>query len=485
MRLYGKGRFGALFCFWLLLSSGAWAQSDKAALRELLAAGRFAELDAQMSAYQATYARGESDDDRPFQALVALTAVDTELRPAYDRWVAQYPSSYAARLARGYYLSGMGWAARGQGYLRDTPSDRLEEMRGYFREAMEDLKASVALDARPVLSYATMIRVARADRRFGDIGLYLENALALDPKAYHARMSYLLGIRPEWGGSLEQMERFVAQSRQALPAEQAAKLQRVLDNAVARDALAPGEQYAARGEYEEAVQHYEDVLAKQPSPRGYAARGYAYMRMKRHDKAIADFDRALELDPDDQCCGNTHSNRGYSYLESGALPKALPDLVHAAEQMDSHWAVRTLVGIYAYGHYGARIDLKRAHPWCERAARQGDAWSMFCLAHIYRTGWGGTQRDLAKGTQWMQRAAERGIAGAQYNLGWIYWEGEADDAWNPFKAFYWWSKAALQGDRLAFGRVLMVAVAPVLAMLLGIGLWLVRQRRKKTDGSAR
>jgi TPR repeat protein len=83
----------------------------------------------------------------------------------------------------------------------------------------------------------------------------------------------------------------------------------------------------------------------------------------------------------------------------------------------------------------------------------------------------------------MQRAAERGIAGAQYNLGWIYWEGEADDPWNPFKAFYWWSKAALQGDMLAFGRVLMVAVGPVLAMLLGIGLWLVRQRRRKAVGS--
>jgi TPR repeat protein len=471
-----------------LLCAGlsAAAQPDKTALRELLAAERFAELDAQMSAYQAAYAKGESSDDRPFQALVALTAVDTELRPAYDRWVARYPGSYAARLARGYYLSGMGWAARGQGYVRDTPKERMEEMRGYFREAMEDLKASVALDSRPVLSYATMIRVARADRSFGDIGLYLDNALALDPKAYHARMSYLLGIRPEWGGSLEQMERFVALSRQALPAEQAAKLQRVLDNSLARGELASGEQHAARGEYAAAVQRYDDVLAKRPSARGYAARGYAYMRMERHDRAIVDFDRALELDPEDQCCGNTHSNRGYSYLMSGALPKALPDLVHAAEQMDSQWAARTLVGIYAYGQYGARIDLQRARPWCERAARQGDAWSMHCLGHIYRTGWGGTQRDLAKGRDWMQRAAERGIAGAQYNLGWIYWEGEADDPWNPFKALYWWARAAVQGDALAFGRLLMIAIGPVLAMLLCIGLWLVwRQRRKKAVGANR
>jgi hypothetical protein len=187
------------------------AQPDKAALRELLAAERFAELDTQMSGYQAAYRKGEIDDDQAFQAFVALTVVDSELRPAYDRWVAQYPRSYAARLARAYYLSGLGWAARGYGYYRDTPGHRIEDMRGYFRDAMADLNASVALDAKPVLSYATMIRVARADRSFGDIAVYLEQALALDPKAYNARMSYLLGIRPEWGGSLEEIQRFVAQ----------------------------------------------------------------------------------------------------------------------------------------------------------------------------------------------------------------------------------------------------------------------------------
>ena len=461
------------------LSFSLCAQPDKVALRELLAAESFAELDAQLSGYQAAYRRGEINDDQAFQAFVALTVADSELRPAYDRWVAQYPRSYAARLARAYYLSGLGWAARSYGSFWETPRHRLDDMRGYFVEAMQDLKTSVALDTKPVLSYATMIRVARADRSFGDIAVYLEQALALDPRVYNARMSYLLGIRPEWGGSLEEMRRFVSEAGQVLPAEQAAKLQRVLDNSLARDELAPGEQLASLGQYDAAVKHYDAALAKWPSSRGYAARGFAYSRMKRHDKAIEDFDRALKLDPDDQCCGNTHSNRGYSYLATGALARALPDLIHAAEEMDDHWAARQLAGMYAYGWHGVGVDPKRARPWCERAARQGDAWSMYCLGHVYRTGWGGAQRDLARGLQWMQRAAERGIAGAQYELGWIYWSGE-DVRWNGFKAFYWWLRAALQGDLLALGRVVTLATGPVLALLVLLGLWMaVRQRRRK------
>jgi TPR repeat protein len=474
----GRAARAALFLF-CCLSFGVCAQPDRAMLRELLAAERFAELDAYLSENQAAYRRGTIGDQQVFEGFVALTTADSELRPLYDRWVTQYPRSYAARLARAYYLSGLGWAARGSGYFHEMPAHRIEDMRAYFRDAMQDLKVSVTLDTKPVLSYATMIRVARADRSFGDIALYLDQALALDPRAYNARMSYLLGIRPEWGGSLERMASFVAEAGQVLPAEQTAKLQRVLDNSRAREALAPGEHLASAGQYGAAVEHYDAVLAQRPSPRGYAARGYAYLRLKQHDKAIADFDRALELDPDDQCCGNTHSNRGASYLATGALAKALPDLVHAAERMDDHWAARELAGMYAYGWHGTRVDPKRARPWCERAARQGDAWSMYCLGHVYRTGWGGVRPDAVKGHQWMQRAAERGIAGAQYDLGWIYWGGEGV-SWNGAKAFYWWVRAALQGDLLALGRVVTLSTGPILGalVLLIVAMW-IRQRRRK------
>jgi TPR repeat protein len=469
------GRCGALFL--LLTVFSVYAEPDKAKLRGWLEAGKFSELDAELSAYQASYRQGASGDEEAFKAFVALTVIDSELRPAYDRWVERYPRSYAARLARAYYLSGMGWAARGSANASETARHRFQDMRSYFRDAMKDLQASIALDAKPVLSYAAMIRVARADGSFGDIGLYLGEALALDAKAYHARMSYLLGIRPEWGGSLDDMERFVADSRPSLRPHQAAKLQRVLDNSTARAELRPGERLAAANRYDAAVKHYDAVLAKRASPRGYAARGYAYARMNRHDKAIQDFDRAIELDPDDECCGNTRSSRGHSYLVTGALDKALPDLIHAAEERDDQWAARQLAGMYAYGWHGMKIDPARARPWCERAARQGDAWSMYCLGYVYRTGWGG-QRDLAKGLYWMERAAERSIPGAQYDLGWIYWNGE-DVSWNGYKALHWWLRAALQGDTLAQGRVWTIVGAPALILLLLVAWAALRQRRTR------
>src|SRR5262245_23978961 len=103
----------AFLVFWLAAASGAAAAADKAALRELLSAERFAELDAHLSSHQERYRTGEIDDEQAFQPFLALTIVDSDLRGSYDRWMVQYPRSYAARLARGVYLSGLGWSARG------------------------------------------------------------------------------------------------------------------------------------------------------------------------------------------------------------------------------------------------------------------------------------------------------------------------------------------------------------------------------------
>jgi TPR repeat protein len=198
--------------------------------------------------------------------------------------------------------------------------------------------------------------------------------------------------------------------------------------------------------------------------------------------AVAYFDRSLEIDPDQYCSScNAYAGRAEARLALGERDKALPDLIHAAEAQDNHWALRQLAGMYAFGWHGATPNPPRARPWCERAARQGDPWSMFCIAHAYRTGWGGAQRDLAKGLQWMQRAAERDIPGAQYNLGWIHWNGE-DVPYDPLRAVYWWGRAALQGEPLAQGRLLELAAfaaLPLFALVVCIGI-LVRRRRRQS-----
>ncbi|MCB0786701.1 MAG: tetratricopeptide repeat protein, partial [Flavobacteriales bacterium] len=54
----------------------------------------------------------------------------------------------------------------------------------------------------------------------------------------------------------------------------------------------------------------------------YTSRGSAYNKLEQYDKAIADFDRVLSLDPTDQ---EAFNNRGWSYKGKGDMKAACRD----------------------------------------------------------------------------------------------------------------------------------------------------------------
>lgn len=466
------GRCGALVL--LFASFSLQAEPDKAKLRALLESGKFAELDAEMSAYQTAYREGRMGDEQASKAFIALKTNNPELRAAYDKWVADHPSSYAARLARGYYLMSLGYVARGGAYARETPRARLDDMRKLFGDAMADLEASLNLDPRPTLSFGTMIAITQGAVELPRAAGYLERAVAMDTNVYTARIAYLHSLRPEWGGSLEQMQAFIAQSERALAPEQLMRMKRVLQDSRARAELERVQPLVEQKQFEAALQLYDAALTKAPSAHGFVTRGRLLAGMNQHEKALADFDRALELDPEDNCCA--HANRAYSHMMIGATGKAVPDLIFAAEDRDDHWAARQLAVMYGFGRYGMTPDPALAKRWCERAAKQGDPWSMYCMGGLYDAGMG-VPRDSAMAARWFERAAERGVADAQADIAYMYWTGEGV-AWNGLTALQWWMRAATQGNERARQKLISVAIGPALIILLIGLLGMVRHRRK-------
>ncbi len=55
----------------------------------------------------------------------------------------------------------------------------------------------------------------------------------------------------------------------------------------------------------------------------FNARGYAYLRLKQYAKAISDFDRAIQLNPE---YVNAYSNRAAAKKAAGDKPGADADL---------------------------------------------------------------------------------------------------------------------------------------------------------------
>src|SRR5256714_6702428 len=60
-----------------------------------------------------------------------------------------------------------------------------------------------------------------------------------------------------------------------------------------------GNAYTAKGEYDRAVQDYDQSIKLNPNyARGFNNRGVAYQKKGEYDRAIEDFDASIKLDPD-------------------------------------------------------------------------------------------------------------------------------------------------------------------------------------------
>jgi tetratricopeptide (TPR) repeat protein len=414
------------------------AQPDIEKLRTLLKAGEYARLDAEMSALQQAYRAGAIDDEAAAEPYYLLVDSDPDLRAAYDGWVAARPNSYAARLARGFYLTRMGYLARG--------TDR----QAHFKAATADLERSLKLDRRPTLSYGTLIWIAQGVGAPEVAVGYLDDAITLDQRVFTARLTYFGSLRPEWGGSLERMEAMLKDWKGAVSEKQYRRLQAMLVDAQWRTKLEPMAKLVEAKHYQQAIAGYSKVLEQTPVLRAYAMRGYSYLQLGDNEKAIADYNRVLEVDPEGGCCSGTRANRARAYLKTGKIDLAVEDLRHAAARDDA-FAARELAMIYAFGRYGFKRDYAAAKPYCERSAKQGDPLAMYCLGSIYHAGLG-TPKDLPAAAYWFSSAGARGVLDAQTDAGIMYWQGEGVPR-DPDRAAQWWRLAAAQGTQRAADKL--------------------------------
>jgi tetratricopeptide (TPR) repeat protein len=87
-------------------------------------------------------------------------------------------------------------------------------------------------------------------------------------------------------------------------------------------------QFQRTGDTDEAVRHYRLSLRLSPTPEAHAFLGWALATLGLYDNAIAECQRAIELDPD---YGNAYNDLGVYLLEGGQPLEALA-YFHQAKQ---------------------------------------------------------------------------------------------------------------------------------------------------------
>jgi tetratricopeptide (TPR) repeat protein len=89
--------------------------------------------------------------------------------------------------------------------------------------------------------------------------------------------------------------------------------------------------YLSNGEYDKAIEVYSEALKTASNP-AYVIhdRGMVYAQMGRFEKAIMDFSKAIEINPNEKkFIAQCYNDRGIAYFQSGQLEKSWEDVQKA------------------------------------------------------------------------------------------------------------------------------------------------------------
>ncbi|HEX3837163.1 MAG TPA: M56 family metallopeptidase [Steroidobacteraceae bacterium] len=199
-------------------------------LRDLLQRGQYADLDQRINGFQKAYEARALDEAGLLRAFAAFEVVDPALAVNFDGWVKSFPRSYAAHLARGTYYFTSGTRTRGTKTIDHTTQVQLAGMALYFAKAQRDLTDSLALTAKPLLSYNVLIRMQMMAGSAQETRTLFESAIKIDPTAMSVRRAYMRSLQSRWGGSLSQMQAFMTQTRKVgFTEEQLWTLEKLID----------------------------------------------------------------------------------------------------------------------------------------------------------------------------------------------------------------------------------------------------------------
>lgn len=415
------------FCAWLAgmlvavavpAAEDGIVKPDPDALIALLQQANYRELDARVNEYLQAYEADTNNEAAAVTAIEAFERGNAELEPNINAWVAAYPQSYAARLARGLYYSRLGWNHRGNKYFDETRPERVQAMHDDFGKATADLRASLKLSTKPALSYAYLINIALADGGNGEIGQLFEQVSKLDPYNARGRRIYMNSLHPEWGGSYAVMAAFVDATRRNPDTPKLREIVAALDgDLLCRHAIDSNRAQ----DYKAALGYYDRALALREDARFLFQRSSTLTHLDRHRDAVADLTRAIELNP----------NLTEAYKRRATINR----IIKGKET----------------GGASDRSLTKEVIADFRIAAERGDADSQNSLGTAYFTGTGVRKNDQ-EAARWLRLAAIQGDSDAQSGYGYLVFHGMGTPR-NEAEAIEWWRRSALQGNPDGFANL--------------------------------
>jgi hypothetical protein len=199
----------------IIAQASASAPPSNSQTSSTLRSQQYQQLDSRYSAIQRRFENGELTGDELRAEFREFYPTDADLAPKFDAWVAQFPMSYVARVARGIYYKKVGFEARGTNYIKDTSQSQIDAMTAAFEKSVADLRDSLNMDPKPFLSYFHLLDIGMSVGAKENLRALFDRAIALDPSSYAVRLKYMVTLEPRWGGSMDEMQSFYAECQRA------------------------------------------------------------------------------------------------------------------------------------------------------------------------------------------------------------------------------------------------------------------------------
>ena len=392
----------------LIGAARAGPPPDRLELLRLLQERNFDRLEIHLKGYRDDTRAAKISDRVLAQAYHSFASANPELEPDLEAWIAASPESYAARMARAFYFRHLGFVSRGAASARRTPNERFVAMRAYFARASADLAAAAAIDPRLGLTYGSLIHIAMVRGDEAETDLLVRKGLAADPRSFTIRRRYLYSLTPWWRSNQRRhgfwnltrdlASKFLKRHELIEPPKAIRQfVAEVESDAVNNPALAPFKGYGdyviadllgRRGFRKEAVGYYERALRFGGYWWYLDRQGYNYYRLGRYRDAVASYTRALEIWPQvpDTLDSRARSRRKMKQFDRAfadwdlALsldpgnPEILLQLAYALRQVGRHDDVlSTLDRALLYGAHDQDVRDARGRILLYELRRPGDA----------------------------------------------------------------------------------------------------------------
>jgi Domain of unknown function (DUF4034) len=359
------------------------------------------ELNKLMEGYQSQFV-AEPGYERAMSYLFGVFDDEAEDKDAFmETWIKKYPKSYSAHVVRGIVFQRRAWTARGGDFVNQVSDNEFRDMAAFLPTARASLTAAIKLSPRPNEAYTQLIDLAMLDGGRNEAERWLAEANQRFPNNYYPNRSYMKLLRPQWGGSIGQMEAFrAAYAKRGVETWKTNCMEAwVLDQKVWKTTIAFAAEKSIR----------DQAITLCPTAIRYVQRAHFYRKANDERAEAVDLENALSINP-----GNSYALSRVGMKKLIARDASGYPLCRTAARSNSGPGYRCVAFAMSHG-LGVARDPNDAIALLKRAATRLDNGAINDFATYYAEGtW--VPKNESKALQLTVIAAERGVASARQRL---------------------------------------------------------------------